>query len=563
MILLTMPGHLTINNLFSRQMSGFRAYVDAYDISNPDEIKFLDRYRPVASEVQGAIPHNVHYLNGYLVISYYTDGVKVVDAHRPQNLIEVASFDTYFFRDGSFGGHWGAFPFLPSGHILSSDRSTGLYVFEPNYVRASYLEGQITDSLTGSPLESVEVKFLSDLPGKDISDAVGNYATGLADTGKISVQFFLSGYHIKTLEVELNAGVVNMQNVELVPLQQVTISGQVIDEVTKAPIAMAKVIVFNDLYQETTETDGSGNFSLSSFEGNFSIVAGKWSYIHNFVVEDLQEDLTEVELALSPGYRDDFVFDYGWTVSSSISTPDRQRWQRGIPAYYIYDAEFANPDGDIENDLGSQCYLTGLEGSSSGNLSDTSSLISPVFDLMSYNDPFLYYHTWFYDDGVNESDDVLEVWLSNGTEQILIETIDESGSVWRPRSEVRIRDFLELTDNMQLILLGADVGSVHLYEAGLDAFSITEGQTTDVDDIDEHKIVAIFPNPFGNQINIQSPVDFEFEYRLYDVLGKKVISGKNIGGMFSIETSHLTEGFYFLSIMQDGVVQQTEKILKS
>ena len=408
----------------------FRAYVDAYDISNPDDIKLLDSYRPAASEVQGAIPHNVHYLNGYLIISYYTDGVKIVDAHRPQNLIEVGSFDTYFFRDGSFGGHWGAYPYLTSGHILSSDRSTGLYVFEPNYVRASYLEGQITDSITGNALASVEVKFISDLPGKETSDATGNYATGLADTGKVSVQFFLPGYQIKVLDVDLIAGEVNTQDVVLVPLQRVTISGKVIDEVTKAPLAMSQVVIFNDLYRETTETDGNGNFNLSSFEGNFSIVAGKWGYIHNFLIEDLQQDLGDIELALSPGYRDDFLFDYGWTVSSSVSTPERQQWQRGVPAYYIYDAEFANPDGDIEHDLGSQCFVTGLEGSSSGNLSDTSTLTSPIFDLADYNDPFLYYYTWFYDDGVNEADDVLEVWMSNGAQQVLIETINESGSVW-------------------------------------------------------------------------------------------------------------------------------------
>ena len=116
---------------------------------------------------------------------------------------------------------------------------------------------------------------------------------------------------------------------------------------------------------------------------------------------------------------------------------------------------------------------------------------------------------------------------------------------------------------MQLILLGADVGSVHLYEAGLDGFSITDGQTTDIEELEDHKIVSVFPNPFSDQINIYSEEHLEFDYRLFDVLGKEVLRGKNPGGMFALETTRLRDGFYFLSIIRNGTVRQIEKIMKS
>ncbi|HFC30600.1 MAG TPA: choice-of-anchor B family protein, partial [Oceanospirillales bacterium] len=59
------------------------AFVDAYDVSDLSDIRRLDSYRPAATLGTGVYPHNVHYDNGYLVISFYTDGIKIVDAHRP------------------------------------------------------------------------------------------------------------------------------------------------------------------------------------------------------------------------------------------------------------------------------------------------------------------------------------------------------------------------------------------------------------------------------------------------------------------------------------------------
>ncbi|MBK8045039.1 MAG: choice-of-anchor B family protein [Haliscomenobacter sp.] len=106
--------------------------VDAFDVSNIDDIEFLDRFSPKGAKENRAIPHNTHYHKGFLATSWYTEGVVLTDAHRPQNLIETGRYDTYPQSKQGFEGCWGAYPYLPSGLLLASDISTGLYVLQPH-----------------------------------------------------------------------------------------------------------------------------------------------------------------------------------------------------------------------------------------------------------------------------------------------------------------------------------------------------------------------------------------------------------------------------------------------
>ncbi|MDH3649970.1 MAG: hypothetical protein OEQ53_09810, partial [Saprospiraceae bacterium] len=69
------------------------AFVEAYDISDfGTGIELLDKYAPPGTIGSGVIPHNVQVAGDYLVVSYYRDGVKLVDATDPYNLVEVGSY---------------------------------------------------------------------------------------------------------------------------------------------------------------------------------------------------------------------------------------------------------------------------------------------------------------------------------------------------------------------------------------------------------------------------------------------------------------------------------------
>lgn len=200
------------------------AYVASYDVSDLNNIKFLDQYR--RKNANGAIPHNTYVLNDqgvtgfntdFLVTSYYTEGVTIVDAHHPDNLVEVGNYDTSPLSGGGFNGAWGVYPYLPSGNLLVSDIELGLYVLAPQYQRASYLEGKITNAATGQPLFAADITF----PVQGISKTasiIGDYKTGLPLEGNVDVTVSRPGFTPVTATVTLVAGQVTTYNVSLSPV---------------------------------------------------------------------------------------------------------------------------------------------------------------------------------------------------------------------------------------------------------------------------------------------------------------------------------------------------------
>lgn len=196
------------------------APVGAYDISDMNNIQYLDEFRPISSVNTGLIPHNVHVKNDYLVTSFYTEGIVITDANRPQNLIEVGNYDTFAGGNGSYAGVWGAYPFFESGTIIGSDSGTGLYVLKPTYTRACYLEGSVTDSLTGLALNGVLVNIISDDANSATSAISGEYKTGQVTAGDFDVTFSKPGYASQTINTSLSNGTVTIENVVLAPLPE-------------------------------------------------------------------------------------------------------------------------------------------------------------------------------------------------------------------------------------------------------------------------------------------------------------------------------------------------------
>lgn len=193
------------------------ASIDAYNVSNLNNIELLDVFTAAATRGRGVVPHNTHYLKGFLPTAYYTDGVKIVDASRPTNLVEVGSYDTYPGPDGGFAGVWGIYPYFPSGLLIASDIQTGLWVFKPNYQKACFLEGLITDARTNNPVTEVEVHILAPQVNLERSKTSGEYATGIAQSGTYRVVYYKEGYQPDTIPVIFANGKVSIQNVKLRP----------------------------------------------------------------------------------------------------------------------------------------------------------------------------------------------------------------------------------------------------------------------------------------------------------------------------------------------------------
>ncbi len=81
----------------------------------------------------GAIDHNGFVRGNRYYMSNYTRGMTVLDISDTSSPKEIGFFDTFPISDNtSFNGAWGVYPYLPSGVILISDISSGLYVVRDN-----------------------------------------------------------------------------------------------------------------------------------------------------------------------------------------------------------------------------------------------------------------------------------------------------------------------------------------------------------------------------------------------------------------------------------------------
>jgi choice-of-anchor B domain-containing protein len=77
------------------------------------------------------IIHNLFIDGNFAHISYYTAGYVVLDISDPTNPQLAGQYDTYPASNSDiYDGAWGCYPFLPSGKILVSDISTGLYILD-------------------------------------------------------------------------------------------------------------------------------------------------------------------------------------------------------------------------------------------------------------------------------------------------------------------------------------------------------------------------------------------------------------------------------------------------
>ena len=202
------------------------SFVTSYDITDPTNIVELDRIQ--SSPGADVIPHNTFVVNDYLVTSYYVDGITIHDASYPYNLIEVAAYDTYPGQTPTYDGCWGVYPYLPSGNILGADMTEGFFVLSPNYEKAAYLEGVVTDFSNASTLNNVSIEIVSSDQYEN-TNTNGFYASGMAAAGNYDVNYSKVGYFPQTVSVSLAQGVVPSRIFNWFQLKQFDVTINVID----------------------------------------------------------------------------------------------------------------------------------------------------------------------------------------------------------------------------------------------------------------------------------------------------------------------------------------------
>ncbi|MBK9335727.1 MAG: carboxypeptidase regulatory-like domain-containing protein [Lewinellaceae bacterium] len=197
------------------------SFLTSYDVTDPTDIKELDRLRITPGS--GSIVHNTHVTDNYAVTSWYKDGFSIIDVSRPANIVETGRYDTYPNGAGNgFEGCWGVYPYFPSGTIVASNiRAQGtndgeMWVLTPTYTRGCYLEGTVTDSVTGNPIPGAAVLILSNGLSENTNN-FGEYRMAQLQGGTVDVSISYPGYVTKVLSVALSNGVLTLLNVQLAP----------------------------------------------------------------------------------------------------------------------------------------------------------------------------------------------------------------------------------------------------------------------------------------------------------------------------------------------------------
>ncbi len=90
--------------------------------------------------------HNGYTKGNLLYVSHYRRGLAVFDISNPAQLREVASFDTFLAplaNSAGTEGAWGVYPFFPSGTVVISDISNGLFILRDLAAGLSQSPGRI------------------------------------------------------------------------------------------------------------------------------------------------------------------------------------------------------------------------------------------------------------------------------------------------------------------------------------------------------------------------------------------------------------------------------------
>ena len=532
------------------------SYLTAYDISDLTNITELSRFQ--TDPGSGTIVHNTHILNDYAVTSWYTEGVVITDVSRPNNPIEVGHYDTYpANNNGVFDGDWGVYPFLPSGNLVCSDMSNGFFVLTPTYVRGCYLEGLVTDSTTAQSLGGVTVTILTANVNRTTSIS-GHYYSGTAAAGTYDVQFSKPGYYTKTITgVNLSNGVLTLLDAQLVCINCVALSGQVIEAGSNNPVPNAQILFSDGNNSQIFYSDAQGNFNLPNFiGGTYDVVAGSWGYHTNCQNILIDGNTSPLVISLETGYYDDFALDFGWTHTSAAHD-----WERGEPVGTISMNQQANPEYDITGDCLDQCYVTDNGGGGPADhdvdpVDSTVVLTSPVFDLTGYIDPQLSYYRWFFDGALNgnQPNDQMTVRLTNGITSVTLESIlpnDPGNGTWYFKT-FNVASVIQPTANMQFSIETYDISPGSVVEGGLDGFEVTDNGVG-LGQLSLSGSLNSYPNPFTSELVINTAASGKkSRVEIYNATGSEIYAGDFTGTTLKINTADWADGIYVIRVTGDA-----------
>ncbi len=443
-------------------------HLRVFDVRDPHRIQEVGFYQAKA----GTIIHNVHVRDTLAFISYYTEGVKVVNLADPETPVEVGSFDTFPQTPvGNFNGCWGVYPYLPSGNILASDVTNGLFVLSFNEVNHGWLAGVITDA-NGAPVPGARVSALN-TNLETFTDKNGVYQMPAVNgSGLISV--FRSGYVASFTQVAMAQNTTTAFNPTLALETGAQVFGQA--QTADGIFDTLRVSVRSHFF-DPVQPDANMYYNVGQVRAGTQLIAAyAWGYkpFEKFI--DVGSEPVMPQLIAEIGYEDNFEWDQGWKVGDVSAQSGI--WERTIPYGGSGSSNPKQPLADHGGGPDSKCWITngaprgvGTGGALSGG---SATLFSPPLDLSGYSDPHVNYWRWYSDNDDNfPIAEGLRASVSNngGANWVTLESTSQRNNSWQER-DFRLTDFVTLTNNMMFSFRAGTQCKPAAVEAALDDFKV-------------------------------------------------------------------------------------------
>jgi choice-of-anchor B domain-containing protein len=528
-------------------------HLSEFNITDLNNIDLTDKIQ--AEPGNNIMPHNAFYINDYIVNSYYTTGIQIFDVQSKGNIVNVGHFDTSpnFSGPGS-NGCWGVYPYLPSGIIIASDIENGFFVLDPDYKRAAYLEGTITDASTNTSLSGVTVEILNS-NNNTLTNVGGGFKLGTLNAGTYSVVFSHPLYQSDTInQVVLQNDSTTILNLVMYSLTPLNLNIESKSSALNSMLSGVDFIITNDDFTYSGTTDQNGLFTINNLiPGSYNIYAGLWSY-KDFCMEsfDIINDNTPFIISLDEGYRDRFNVDMGWTVNSSAASG---LWERDVPNVTIYNnSDTCSPAFDSE-DCGNMAFITGNLGSSpSADDVDLGyvQLVSPTISLDSNQTNYLHCNLWWRNFlGGTISDDTLFIDVNDGVNKENLFFIQSDNPKNWYKLSLEIPNTINLSSfKIEITTADWSSGVDHLVEAGIDNLYIDNDPSSNINQV-QTSFIKVFPNPTPDGILQIQGLKVPYEYSLFNISGELV---QYETSNYNNEIQILKKGLYILKIKEDSKV---------
>ncbi len=496
------------------------------DRSNPNSITLVAEDNPAPT----TSAHNVHVNGDRIYVAWYVRGVRIYEASDPTDISEIGYFDTFPGQGGLFSGNWGVYPDLPSGLIVASDRTHGMFLLEYDPDVAT-LEGVISSSAGGGPLEGATVTFGAQMIE---TDSTGTYRFS-AEAGTHAIDIFRFGFVPQTINPAVAEGATIVTNVTLIKLPSGGVEGIVTDAQTGDPLEGVEIAMLLTPFDAVTDSSGYYSFPdvPTSPTPQYDLQVLRSGYTNPGPLSTLLTTGSTItkDMKLQPAaVYEDFASPAGWTIQDDPGLSSGS-WEFGEPKGTYQNGVPFQPEKDHTLDPEDQAVVTGNTAGAIGNDDvdgGATRLFSPQFDLSGMTEPHVFYYRWY---AVSETEDEWQVHATTdgGSSWALIESTVESDPTWRG-VDVDLTAITGSAPAVQFRFTAQDQGAGQVVEGALDDFALYDRAGPGAVGVafPERRfgleLAQNTPNPFASRTSITFviPKDQHVQLAVYDVSGRFV-----------------------------------------